>query len=56
MLSVLLAIGVLILILLALLILIGIGLVIACFVAYIVYMVTDKENWFTKWNDEHCLF
>lgn len=56
MLSVLITIGMLILILLALLILIGVGLVIACSVAYIVYMVTDKENWFTRWNDEHCLF
>ena len=46
MISVLTTIGILILILLALLILIGIGLVIACFIAYIVYMVTDKENWF----------
>lgn len=52
MLSVLVTIGMLILILLALLILIGIALIIACVVAYITYMITDKENWFTKWVDK----
>lgn len=56
MLSFLITIGILILFLLALLILIGIALVIACFIAYIAYMVTGKENWFIRWNDEHCLF